>query len=142
MNHYTFEQLRIGQEEHFERTITAEMMEQFLEISGDCNPLHCEEEYAKSLGYPGCVVYGMLTASLYSTLVGVYLPGQYCLLYSISSKFRKPVFVGDTLLISGTISEKNDTVRVILIEAVITNQENEKVSKAILQVGFSSSNVS
>ena len=136
MNTYTFEQLSIGHEEHFERTVTAEMMEQFLAMSEDCNPLHCDEEYAQMQGYPGRVVYGMLTASLYSTLAGVYLPGKYCLLYSVDSKFRKPVFIGDTLTVSGTVSEKNDTFRIVSIKAVITNQSGEKVSKAVLEVGF------
>lgn len=136
MNTYTYEELLIGHNECFISTITSEMMDRFVDICGDINPLHCDEEYAKQRGFKGRVVYGMLTASLYSTLAGVYLPGRYCLLYSVDSKFRKPVFIGDTLLVKGTVSEKNDTVRMAIIEATITNQNNEKVSRALVKVGF------
>ncbi len=136
MNSYTYEQLSVGMEEHFEHTVTSEMMDRFLQVCGDCNPLHCDEEYAKSFGFPGRVVYGMLSASLYSTLVGVYLPGEHCLLYSVDTKFRKPVFIGDTLQVSGTVAEKNDSVEMVTIDAVIMNQNREKVSKAVLKVGF------
>lgn len=136
MNEYTYEQIEVGQNEQFERIVTGDMMEQFRSISGDINPLHCSEDYARAQGYPGRVVYGMLTASLCSTLAGVYLPGKYCLLYSVESKFRKPVFIGDTLTVSGKVSEKNDTFRTIVVKAEITNQEGVKVSKATLQIGF------
>ena len=78
MNDYTYESLSVGHEEHFEWAMTAEMLNGFRLISGDDNPLHCSEDYAKAHGYPGRVAYGMLTASLYSTLAGVYLPGKYC----------------------------------------------------------------
>lgn len=136
MNSYTYEQLSIGMEEHFEHTVTSEMMDWFLQICGDSNPLHCDEEYAKSFGFPGRVVYGMLSASLYSTLVGVYLPGKHCLLYSVDTKFRKPVFIGDTLIVRGTVVEKNDSVKMVTINALILNQHHDKVSKAVIKVGF------
>ena len=136
MNEYTFEKIQIGQEEHFEHTITAAMMAQFEELSGDVNPLHCSEDYAKSQGYPCRVVYGMLTSSLYSTLAGVYLPGKYCLLYGVDSKFRKPVFIGDALTVNGKVTEKNETFQMIVVKANITNQKGEKVSKATLEIGF------
>ena len=137
MNEYTYEQIELGQEAHFERIITAEMMEQFKELSGDINPLHCSEDYAKAQGYPARVVYGMLTASLYSTLAGVYLPGKHCLLHGIDSKFRRPVFIGDTLRVSGKVVEKNDTVHMIVVKAEVINDKGEKVSKAMLKVGVS-----
>lgn len=136
MNCYSFDDIEIGMEERFQRTITAEMMEQFKLLSGDINPLHCNEEYACGLGYPGRVVYGMLTAALYSTLAGVYLPGEKCLLHSVNAKFRKPVFIGDTLQVSGRVSEKNETFNICTVKAEISNQTGEKVSKAIIEFGF------
>lgn len=135
MNNYTFEQLSIGMEASFETCITDSMMDAFKALSGDVNPLHCDEAYAQSQRYPGRVVYGMLTSSFYSTLAGVYLPGQYCLLHEVNSSFNKPVFIGDSLTVSGKITEINDTFRFVKIKSAIINQNGEKVSKAVIVAG-------
>jgi 3-hydroxybutyryl-CoA dehydratase len=133
---YTYDELTVGQKAEFDAVITEEMLESFRKISGDINPLHCDETYARSQGHPGRVAYGMLTASLYSTLAGVYLPGKYCLLHEVDSSFNHPVYIGDTLHVTGTIKEKNDTFRFVVIKAVITNQNGEKVSKASIRAGL------
>ena len=70
MNHFSYDDITVGQTAEFSREITAEMMERFRELSGDENPLHKDEAYAKEKGFPGRVVYGMLTSSLYSCLGG------------------------------------------------------------------------
>ncbi len=136
MNQYTYEEIEVGQKESFSVTITAEDQNAFCGLTGDVNPLHQDPDYANAKGHKGCVVYGMLTASYYSTLAGVYLPGEHSLLHSVNSKFMKPVYIGDTLTVEGTVSEKNDTFRLINVKAVIRNQNGEKVSKAELQVGL------
>ena len=76
------------------------MLEKFRDITSDVNPLHNDEAYAKERGYGGRVVFGMLCAGFYSTLAGVYLPGEHCLLHEVETKFKKPVFIGDTLTVS------------------------------------------
>ena len=133
MNRYTYDEIEIGQKEHFSVTVREADQEAFCRITGDVNPLHRDLEYAAAKGHKGCVVYGMLTASYYSTLAGVYLPG---LVHSVKSKFLKPVYIGDTLLIEGTVTEKNDTFQMIIVKAVIQNQDGVKVSKAELQIGL------
>ena len=135
MNEFEFEDLSIGQTAEFTVTIEEEMLELLKKLSGDVNPLHCDREYAVSMGYSDRVVYGMLTASFYSTLAGVYLHGKNCLLYEVSSSFNKPVFIGDLLTVRGEIKELNDTFRFALIKAVITNRKGEKVSKATIKAG-------
>ena len=70
MNHFTYEEMFVGQTVEFKREITDGMMESFCEISGDINPLHKDEDFAKEKGYPGRVVYGMLTSAMYSCLGG------------------------------------------------------------------------
>ena len=67
MNAYKFEDLSIGMEESFSREITEGMMQDFLTMTGDINPLHLDRVYARAEGYEDRVVYGMLTASLIST---------------------------------------------------------------------------
>ncbi|HCM91855.1 MAG TPA: dehydratase [Lachnospiraceae bacterium] len=136
VNTFTYDQIEIGHKESFKVKVTQADMDKFREITGDVNPLHKDPEYAGALGHPGCVVFGMLTASYLSTLAGVYLPGQHSLIHSVKTKFSGAVYVDDELTIEGTVTEKNDTFELIIIKAVIKNQEGKKVCKAEMQVGI------
>lgn len=137
MNHYTIADIRVGMSAEFSVTVTEEKMTLFHDLTGDCNPLHTDEAHAKAKGYPGRVVYGGLCASLYSTLAGVYLPGEHCLLHGIDSKYRKPVFIGDTLTVRGEVTEVSEGLRRILVKATIRNQKGVLVGSATLYAGLS-----
>ena len=135
MNHYRLADLTPGVTESFTVTITEEMMAQFYAITGDNSPIHMDADYAAGRGYPGRVVYGMLGASFLSTLAGVYLPGEHCLLHGVDLKFAKPIFIGDTLTVTGVVDEVNDTFREITIKASIVNQDGKKVTHAVIRAG-------
>lgn len=135
MNNYTFDELIVGQKESFSVTITEKMRDSFREITGDVNPLHNDINYAKSKGHDKCVAFGMLTASFLSTLAGVYLPGEKSLIHKTEVNFRKPVYVGDTITVTGEITEKNETFNLIDVKIIITNQDNVKVVKGSMQIG-------
>ena len=135
MNHYTLAEMTPGLSESFTVTVTEEMMARFEAITGDVSPIHMDAEYAQKRGYPGRVVYGMLGASLFSTLAGVYLPGEHCLLHGVECKFARPVFIGDVLTVSGTVTEVNETIREITVKAVITNQNGQKVTRGVIRAG-------
>ena len=136
MNHYTFEQMSVGMTESFTDSITENMLYTFGELSGDKNPMHTDPDYAKNNGYCDRLVYGMLSSSFFSTLVGMYLPGEYCLLLSCNSSFHNPVYVGDTLTVTGKVAQINDSTRTVEIKALITNQDGKKVVKGKILVGF------
>lgn len=138
INQYRWQDLRIGLKHEFQVTITKKMMENFLRDSGDCNPLHVDLAYAEKHGFKGRVVYGLLTSSFYSTLVGVHLPGYYSLLHGIDISFLSPVFIGDSLTISGEVTYLNDAYRQAQISAQIVNAAGVKVSKAKIKVGVRS----
>ena len=110
-NEYIYEDIAIGMNACFTVTVTPEQMAMFRDMSGDVNPLHNDEAYAKSLGYPDRVSFGMLSASFLSTLAGVYIPGKYSIIHSVDVSFPKPVIVGDQLSISGTVIEKAPKVK-------------------------------
>ncbi len=135
MNEYKYEEIDIGHTERFTVTVTENMMSSFCAITGDINPLHNDEDYAVSKGHPGKVVYGMLTASLLSTLAGVYLPGKNSLIHEVKIKFSKPVYIGDTLTVEGVVQEKHDVYSLIVLKVSICNQKGDKVCKATMQVG-------
>ena len=137
MNEFTFSQLDVGHKEEFTVQITKEMEDAFRQITGDVNPLHQDDAFAVQTGggrFRSHVSFGMLTASFYSTLAGVYLPGKYSLIHSLSIKFQKPVFAGDTLTVVGEIIDKQDELKLIQIKAVIKNQRAQSVSKADMKV--------
>lgn len=122
-------------EERFSASVTEENVQRFLQLSGDTNPLHTDEAYARAKGHPGRVVYGMMTASLYSTLAGVYLPGEHCFLWKVDSEFTAPVYIGDELEVSGRVTEVNARYGFIKVKARIRNQKGQTVSRAVITTG-------
>ena len=138
MNEYTFADISIGQKESFTREITPDMENAFRAITGDNNPLHRDDAFAREIGegkFDRHAVFGMLTASLYSTLAGMYLPGKYSLIHSFQDlSFVRPVFSGDTLTVSGEVTEKQEAFRLLLLKVQIRNQDNKVVSKGKMKV--------
>ena len=135
MNAYRWSELHIGLAYSFSVQLTAEMMQEFLHLSGDNNPLHVDAAFARESGFPDVVVYGMLTSALYSRMVGVYLPGRFCLLHGIQVDFSNPAFVGDTLTVKAEIVHLSEAFRRIEIKASIENDE-KVISKAKIRVGL------
>lgn len=135
MREYKMKDLSVGMSESFKVLVTAEMMQKFLDITGDENPLHVNENFAKSKGFKDRVVYGMLTASLISTLGGCYIPGKFCLIQGVEIKFARPVFIGDELVVTGEVSKVEFDLRYLEIKGTIRNQKNEKVLRGLLKAG-------
>lgn len=138
MKHYNFEDIEIGTTESFKSAITEEQMELFATLSGDLNPMHVDANFAKMGGYKDRLVYGMLASSFYSTLVGMYLPGEKCLLNKCDVDYRKPVYIGDELMITGVVIDKRAATRRIRIKAKAINQEGVTVNTAEIIVSFTS----
>lgn len=135
MNRYTFDQLSVGMSHEFTVTVTREHQEQFRHITGDINPLHSDSDFAREKGFEDQVVYGMLEASFYSTMAGVFLPGENSLIHRVEVLFKKPVYIGDTLTVRGRISEKNETFQFIKVKCEIIRNGTEKCSRGVMQIG-------
>ena len=138
MNEYTFDEIEVGMSASFKKLITKEMEDSFRMITGDENPLHKDDSFALEMSkgkFKVHVAFGMLTASLYSTVAGMYLPGKYSLIHSFDEiSFMKPVFVGDELNIYAEVIDKDVALKMIRLKIVIKNQENKKVSRAKMKV--------
>lgn len=138
MNEYKFADISVGMKTSFKKEITLEMENTFRDISGDDNPLHRDDEFARGIGngkFPGHAAFGMLTASFYSTIAGMYLPGKYSLIHSFDEiSFIKPVFVGDKLTITGEVVAKEEELKLIRLKVTIKNQDNKTVSRAKMKV--------
>lgn len=112
---YFFEDLKTGMSATVSRTITETDLRNFSGVSGDTNPMHLNEEFARETPFKGCIVHGMLTASLISAVVGTRLPGPGCIYMSQTLKFLAPVRVGDTVYATGTVKQLfPDKKRVLL----------------------------
>jgi 3-hydroxybutyryl-CoA dehydratase len=105
LNGFYFEELKLVQQATVSRTITETDLRNFSGVSGDTNPMHLNEEFAKATPFGGCIVHGMLTASLISAVIGTKLPGPGCIYMSQTLKFLAPVRVGDTVYATGTVKE-------------------------------------
>ena len=135
MTEYQWSDLHVGLAHSFDTVVTPAMMQRFQQDTGDINPMHVDESFARERGFDGAVVYGLLTSSFYSTLVGVYLPGKYALLHGIQIDFHKPVYVGVPLTVRGEISYLNDAFKRLEIAAEITTTEGARLSKARIRAG-------
>lgn len=136
MKEYRWEDLHLGLKHEFEAAFAAEDAAAFAALSGDVNPLHVDAEYARAAGFPGPVLFGMLTSALYSRLVGIYLPGKYALLQGIDIDFSSPCHAGDLLRVEGEIIFLSDAFRRLEIKASIRKEGRKLVSKAIIRAGF------
>jgi len=92
-----YEDIKIGQHAEYVRTVTSEDIEMFGQVSGDYNPLHFNEDWAKTTMFKGRIAHGILTATYVSTVIGIKLPGPGTIYISQSIKFRRPVRIGDEI---------------------------------------------
>jgi len=136
LNEYTFEEIKLGMKESFQVTITESMENSFAEITGNYNPLASNEEYAATTNYKKRICPGMFTASFFSRLTGMYLPGKYALVYSQSLNFVNICYIGDKITVEGEVIEKNDATKMITLNTTITNQDEKKLIYGKARVTF------
>lgn len=135
MNEYRWSDLKVGLTARFDAAISDTAMRGFAEISGDNNPLHLDDDFARRSGFRGRVAFGLLASSFYSKLVGVYLPGKFALLHGIDVEMKAPAFVGDRLTVMGEITHLSDPYKRLEIKAAIVNGEGKTISKAKIRAG-------
>lgn len=100
-----FEDLQVGMDAVLTHVVKAADVTHFAEISGDHNPVHLDEAYARTTMFGGCITHGMLTASYISAVFGMELPGPGAIYISQTLNFKGPVRVGDTVITRVTVSE-------------------------------------
>ena len=125
---YDIDDINLGDTASFSKTWNEKDLELFAALSENINPLHIDEEYARTTIFGARIMYGMHVAVLSSTLVGVYLPGKRCLCLKQDLQFKKPIYVGDTVLTTGTITKKSKSTRIITVSIIITKGNEEIVT--------------
>ncbi|MCH7881082.1 MAG: MaoC family dehydratase N-terminal domain-containing protein [Proteobacteria bacterium] len=123
----SFDDLEIGSQGTFSKTLTERDIVLFGDTSGDINPLHFDEEYASSTMFKGRVAHGMWSAGLISTCIGTVMPGPGSIYLGQELVFKLPVRIGDTLTVSLTVKEKNDRRKFVVIDCQVRNQHGKLV---------------
>jgi 3-hydroxybutyryl-CoA dehydratase len=117
---YCIEDLTVGQSASYSRTISERDVDLFGEVSGDMNPLHFDEEYAKGTIFRGRIAHGMLSASFISTVFGTKLPGAGSIFMSATVRFKAPVRIGDTVTATVKVREIDLAKRRVMFDVVCT----------------------
>ncbi len=115
---FTLSQLSIGMSESYERTVTDADIQQFAQVSGDHNPVHLDEAFAANTRFKTRIAHGMLSAAFISTVVGTKLPGPGSIYVSQTLKFRAPVFIGDTIVTTATVTDINEKRGFVTLDTV------------------------
>ncbi len=104
---YYIDDLSVGQSASYSRTVTEADVQKFGEVSGDFNPLHFDEAYAKATIFRGRIAHGVLSLSFISTVLGTQLPGAGAIFLGATVRFKSPVRIGDTVTATCTVKEIN-----------------------------------
>lgn len=121
------ETLRVGDSGTFSKTIVEDDVFAFADASGDFNPLHFDEEYARRSVFGRRVAHGILTAGIISTVLGSEIPGLGTIFVELHIRFLKPVFIGDTIRATAMVIEIINPKRVRMLVAC-TNQDGVDVA--------------
>jgi 3-hydroxybutyryl-CoA dehydratase len=123
----TYDQVQVGEKASLTKTISEADIYMFAGITGDLNPLHVNEEYAKTTIFKGRVAHGILTAGLISAVLGTKLPGPGAVYLSQTLRFTAPVRIGDTITASAEVIEKIGEKSRIRLRTICINQEGKVV---------------
>ena len=129
-----YSEIKIGDKAEVTHTITDSDISKFVDLTGDDNKLHINNEFASKTEFKKTVVHGMLGASFISTLIGTKLPGDGALWFSQTLEFLKPVRVGDTIKVLAEVISKNDKANAIELKTDIFNQHKQLVTSGISKI--------
>jgi 3-hydroxybutyryl-CoA dehydratase len=120
---YYIDDLKPGMSESYSRTITERDIMQFGEVSGDTNPVHFDEDFAKRTIFKGRIAHGVLSSSYISTVLGMKMPGPGTIFISLLTRFKAPVRIGDTVTAVCTVREMVPEKRRVVFDCVCTVKE-------------------
>ena len=115
---YYIDELKPGMSESFTKTVTESDIQKFGEVSGDMNPAHFDEEWAKTTMFKGRIAHGVLTSSYISTVLGMKMPGPGTIFMSLTTRFKAPVRIGDTVTATCTVREVVADKRRVVFDCV------------------------
>lgn len=128
---------QVGESASLTRTITEDDVVAFARLTGDTNPLHLDEAYARTTRFGRRIAHGLLTAGLISALLGTELPGPGAIYLEQSLRFLEPVYPGDTITATVEVTAYREDKGLVTLRTECFNQQGEQVltGEAVLLVG-------
>jgi acyl dehydratase len=133
----SFSEVKEGDAVKFKHCFDEKDLAHFTKMSGDINPLHFDDNYAKEIGFEQKLVFGLLSASLVSRLVGVDIPGMYSLIREVKISFPRPLYPNQEVEVSGSIEsvDRRNNILSIKYDGRRT-EDQQKVFRGKVQVTF------
>ena len=121
------EDFKVGEKASMTKEITTRDITSMAEITGDFNPIHVDEEFARKSRFQGRIAHGVLSAGLISAVLGMHLPGPGAIFLRQTLKYLNPVRVGDTLTAQVEVSKWRPDKKIITLETLCLNQDGDIV---------------
>ena len=121
--------LKVGDKFSTAREVTDELIRKFAEVSGDFNPIHLDEEFAAETRFGRRIAHGMLSGAFISAVLGYEFKERKIVYLSQTLKFVAPVFIGDTVTATATVTHIREDKPIVKLETVCTNQNADTLVK-------------
>ncbi len=121
--------LNIGDMFSTTRKVTDELIRQFADVSGDRNPIHLDDEFAKTTQFGKRIAHGMLGAAFISAVLGYEMRDQKVVYLSQSLQFLKPVFLDDMVSAEATVTKIREDKPIVTLETICKNQDGDVLIK-------------
>jgi 3-hydroxybutyryl-CoA dehydratase len=125
---------KVGDRAERSMRVTDEHIEAFARLSGDRNPVHFDDAFARRIGFEGHIAHGAVTASLLSAVLGMDLPGPGSVFLEQRVRFLRPVRPGDTIVASLEVTRVREDKPIVTLGATITNAQGVEVADGELVV--------
>jgi len=119
--------LKVGDKFSTEKQITDAVVRAFAELSGDFNPIHLDDEFARNTRFGRRIAHGMISGALISAVLGYEFKERKVVYLSQTMRFVAPVFIDDTVTATATVTNIREDKPIITVETVCTNQAGETV---------------
>ncbi len=126
-------ELEIGESASHGKTVTETDISLYAGITGDFNPMHVNEEYAKTTRFGGRIAHGGLAEGMIAPVVGMKLPGPGTIALEKSVRYKAPVKPGDTITTTATVAEKNVEKNIVTLKCEWKNQRGEIVMEGTIK---------
>ena len=115
---FAITELEVGQSAEIVRLVDEEAVQKFAEVSGDFNPLHMDEAYARRSPFRGRIAHGALIASFVSCVIGNHLPGPGAVFSGMTMRFERPVRIGDEVRARVTVTKVDVKARRVKLSCI------------------------
>jgi 3-hydroxybutyryl-CoA dehydratase len=117
--------IKIGDKFSTSKQITDAVVQAFAGLSGDFNPIHVDEEFAKTTRFGKRIAHGMISGALLSAVLGYEFKERKIVYLSQTMQFVAPTFIDDTITATATVVKIREDKPVVTLETVCTNQDGE-----------------